>query len=265
MTYDRPLQIVGGAVAVARACGGDDLLNGDGPPVSAATFAGRVAAVRFRGPDATWLWPPCEAREALRGALVAAGAEATDVPGGLARFEVRGAKATRVLETALGAAALDDEARDAFTITVVDPRETTPRGDPSDDASWDIFAPDARAASSAAVRARRDDVVNADRHSPTPAPPLRVNVLVVRRRGNGVVPGWDLTVPPGWARAFWVKLVHSGGHAAGRRERSFLAALEDGADPAKYLRDNGPGRIRLQKNAPTPPGPSAAAPPPGVS
>lgn len=39
---------------------------------------------------------------------------------------------------------------------------------------------------------------------------------------SGYGSGWDLIVPQGWGRAFWLALVWAGAHAAGLMEREAL-------------------------------------------
>lgn len=88
------------------------------------------------------------------------------------------------------------------------------------------------------------------------AAPLLVPVVAVARPTRdgfgpgaggraGVHAGWDLVVPAGWGRAFWVALAMAGAHAGGEDERHavnslFLSEALAPSPPPLYLLPNLP-------------------------
>lgn len=172
----------------------------------------------------------------------------TYVPGGLVRFEVRGARAADVVASLIGMAPSEN----SMALAVPDPRD---RGDAVSTASDAIFSETERRASSRAVAARTDDVVNAARHAATRPVPLFVPCLVIRRPAAHGAGGWDVVAPPHWGRPLWHVLVrHACGHAGGRKERRLVDAAAAGEDLDAYIRREGPGRPRREKKrwAPVP-------------
>jgi len=172
----------------------------------------------------------------------------TYVPGGLVRFEVRGARAADVVASLIGRAPSEN----LMALEVPDPRGRVNETSTASDA---IFSEGARRASSRAVEQRTDDVVNAARHADIRPAPLFVPCLVIRRpafRGAG---GWDVVAPPHWGRPLWHALVrHACGHAGGRKERRLVDAAAAGEDLDAHIRCEGPGRPRREKKrwAPVP-------------
>ena len=207
-TYDRPVAVAGSAAAGSF---------GD--------------AVCHRFGDVAWVWPRCRDREAFVASL---GAAARDVDGGLVRVLVRGAKASDVLAAALGVHHLSATA----AVRVRDPRDDRAAAAEADDAIFDAAA---RRASTAAVRAVRDDILNGDRRSSDRPPPLDFPALVVKIRDAG----WDVVVPTAWGRPVFQALVtRGGGHAGGVDERALADVVAAGGDAGAHVRLRGPGRRR---------------------